>query len=400
MAMAFYLIPFSRCKYQLKRFLCSHFAFIREIHNQMPVKAGGEYQYAVIVNQGIVRISEKTKIMNASVAVALLISIVLIGRQAVQYRMIKRRGIWNRSVLADKETEELFVKLKNTLKIKRRVQFLCSEYCDSPLTCGVMKPVVIFPAGNGDRKMDARDAEYILKHELVHIRHNDVLVKWICILVMALHWFNPFVYLLFREVSCVGEMFCDSIVVDGKEEEERKKYMDLILEVATPQGRFRRFGAGMRTESRKKIYKRRILEIKKEIKHRVFLSAMVAVLIGMAGGMTAMAYTKPRVLINEADDDDGLEIVFSTEPIEYEKLVSDYYFTADDGTVYDLSDMDGNDRAACVHNYSGSGTVTKHQKDGNGGCVVNTYNAFTCSYCGDVKVLGLINTVTYKFCPH
>ena len=139
--------------------------------------------------------------------------------------------------------------------------------------------------------------------------------------------------------------------------------------------------------------------MKQTRKHKVFLSAVVAVLIGMVGGMTALAYTKPVVLINEIDDDNGTELTFTTEPRKYEKLVSDHFFTADDGAVYDLSGMDENDRATCMHDYSIPGIISKHEKDG-AGCIIKDYEAAKCSKCGGIKLIRLISTLSYVSCPH
>ncbi|MCI9047713.1 MAG: M56 family metallopeptidase [Hungatella sp.] len=399
MAMAFYLIPFSLCKYELRGFLRNHSAFLREKLDYMLIASAVDYDYLIILNQGVVRMSEKVQIMVAGMVVVGSISFVIMGREAVQYWKVKEKRISSWGYAADQEKEELFVKLKDRLKVKRKVRLICSEYCGSPLTCGVVRPVVLFPVWDEKHKMDVRDVEYVFRHELIHIRHNDVLVKWICVLLMAVHWFNPFVYLLFREISCIGEMYCDSTVMEGKGEEERKKYADLILRSAVSKGHLNRFGAGIRTESRKKMYKRRILEMKQTRKHKVFLSAVVAVLIGMVGGMTALAYTKPVVLINEINDDNGTELTFTTEPRKYEKLVSDHFFTADDGAVYDLSGMGENDRATCMHDYSIPGIISKHEKDG-AGCIIKDYEAAKCSKCGGIKLIRLISTLSYVSCPH
>ena len=64
--------------------------------------------------------------------------------------------------------------------------------------------------------MGADRYEYMFRHELVHIKHHDLFIKYIGLLVMAVHWYNPLAYVMFHEISVISEMYCDSIVIGGK----------------------------------------------------------------------------------------------------------------------------------------------------------------------------------------
>lgn len=97
----------------------------------------------------------------------------------------------------------------------------------------------------------------MLRHELVHIKHHDLLIKYIGLFVIAAHWYNPFVYMMFHEISLISEMYCDSFVIGGKGEEERRKYGELILKLAV-QKEFtnkEQFIIGMANSRSKWIYK-------------------------------------------------------------------------------------------------------------------------------------------------
>ena len=49
---------------------------------------------------------------------------------------------------------------------------------------------------------------------------------------IAVPWFNPFTYILYNEILNISEIYCDSIVLRGKEEQERKAYGELLLKLA------------------------------------------------------------------------------------------------------------------------------------------------------------------------
>ncbi len=95
MAMAFYLIPFSLCKYELRGFLRNHSAFLREKLDYMLIASAVDYDYLIILNQGVVRMSEKVQIMVAGMVVVGSISFIL----------QRRKGLWQRFIMLLQETE-------------------------------------------------------------------------------------------------------------------------------------------------------------------------------------------------------------------------------------------------------------------------------------------------------
>ena len=270
------------------------------------------------------------------------------------------------------------------------------------MVSGIIASVLIFPVW--EDKMGADRYEYMFRHELVHIKHHDLFIKYIGLLVMAVHWYNPLVYVMFHEISVISEMYCDSIVIGGKGEEERRKYSDLILTLAA-QNEYAgkgKFFVGMADSRSKKVYKRRVLEMKRHKKHKAVLSVIMTVIICMAGVVTTFAYDSPNIISGPLENDFGGDVNFVIEPTEtgQMKLPSDNFFTDDSGNVYDTGSSDMNNRKICSHNFSIQGTCNNHKKDGKGGCVVKSYDAFLCSKCSDVKVVKLKSTVTYNPCPH
>ena len=115
-----------------------------------------------------------------------------------------------------------------------------------------------------EKEVDKKAFRYMVKHELLHIKRNDIFVKYLGLLVMAIHWFNPFSYFLYHELSSIGEMYCDHGVLEGQGEAEHKEYGELLLQAAvrkTPNNRYSLF-VGMADKGYQKAMKRRIMEMK------------------------------------------------------------------------------------------------------------------------------------------
>ena len=239
-----------------------------------------------------------------------------------------------------------------------------------------------------------------------------VLILYILMYPLAKRYFSlkwrymilNFVYVLFHELSAVSEMYCDSIVINEKGEEERRKYGDLILKLATKNEHVNKgqFFVGIANSRNKRIYKRRILEMKKDRKYKQVVSVIMMVFICMVGGMPALAYDSPNIASGDLEKDFGKDIdvtiqVTDTERIE---LPSDYFFIDDSENVYDMSTLDKNNRKLCIHDCSISGTMNIHEKDGKGECVLKSYKAYICTKCFEVKIEKLKSTVTYSPCQH
>ena len=400
-AMVFYLVPFPLCKYYVRDFFYDNFSLIQKIARQNESSVMSS-DYIIVVNRDSILLSPKVQTIYIIVLFAVLISFFIIWKQITQYRKMKRICTVDLKESTERNLQELFSRRKAILHIKKDVKFVCSEYCESPITIGVLSPTVLFPIWDKDSQMDDELCEYMITHELVHIKHNDVLIKLAGLLVMAVHWFNPFVYLLYNELSCISEMYCDSVVMDGRGEEERRKYGNLLLKFIVENVSLDKqsFGVGFANYRKKKLYKRRLLEMKRIKKSKAILSVMISVFICMAGGATVFAYEPPATITNENSRSVGTDMFILDESLWPEKLVSDCFAVADDGTVYDLCQIDESDRAVCNHDYFVSVKTTYHKKDGNGGCAVEVYSALKCTRCLDIKLGELLNIVTYMRCPH
>lgn len=396
---AFYLLPVPLYKYLIIDVI--HRFFPRLWEKSRHISGMMDMEYMIIIGRDFVKFSSGVRRMLLAVLLVGIISFAIIQRRVIQYWKWKSvRGM--DSEKPSEWEQELFTKVKKETGIKKDVELICSEYCRSPMAGGILSPVLIFPIwGN---QMEADKYEYMFRHELGHIKHHDLLIKYIGLLVMAVHWYNPLVYVLFHEVSVISEMYCDSTVISGKGEEERRKYSSLILTLATQDGYAgkEKFFIGMADSRSKKVYKRRVLEMKRHTQHKAVLSVIMTAVIGMAGVVITFAYDSPNTVSGPVDHDVGGDANFIMESAEAgnTELPSDHFFTDDSGLVYDISSPDINNRTICFHDFSIHGTWNNHKKDGKGGCVVKSYDAFLCSKCSDVKVGELKDVITHKSCPH
>lgn len=112
-------------------------------------------------------------------------------------------------------------------KLRRHIFVRQSDRIDAPLTYGVLKPVILLP-----KKTDFTDTgrlNYILLHEYVHICRFDTMVKLVMAIAFCIHWFNPFVWVMYLFFGRDMELACDESVVRRMGETDKAVYARLLI---------------------------------------------------------------------------------------------------------------------------------------------------------------------------
>lgn len=104
-----------------------------------------------------------------------------------------------------------------------------SEFVDSPFVFGVVKPNIYLPM-----HMDEGTAAYVIAHEHAHLARRDHWWKVLGYLVLALHWFNPLVWVAYILFCRDIELACDEKVVRGLDGAARADYSQALLSCAAP----------------------------------------------------------------------------------------------------------------------------------------------------------------------
>ena len=98
----------------------------------------------------------------------------------------------------------------------------------SPFILGVFRPKIYLPAG-----LCGRPRQFILYHERAHLRRLDHIIKPLCWLALAVHWFNPAVWLAFILMGRDMEAACDEAVIRTLGPAVKADYSATLLSLAT-----------------------------------------------------------------------------------------------------------------------------------------------------------------------
>ncbi len=95
-------------------------------------------------------------------------------------------------------------------KLRRKITVKVSDRVTSPLTYGIINPVIILPK---NPPADSEEMRFALAHELVHIRRFDVLLKIMLTAAACVHWFNPLAWAMLSLANRDIELSCDEAVL-------------------------------------------------------------------------------------------------------------------------------------------------------------------------------------------
>ena len=144
--------------------------------------------------------------------------------------------------------------------------YLC-EGLRTPFLFGIFRPRIYIPYG-----LDEKSRTYILRHEQYHIAHLDHIVKLLAMLLLAVHWFNPLVWLAYYLMNSDMEMRCDENVIAALGAEQKADYSRTLLSFVKPKA----FIAGISLGFGGNQTKRRILNVLHFHRPRKWIAAAAA----------------------------------------------------------------------------------------------------------------------------
>lgn len=224
--------------------------------------------------------------------------------------------------VADIDLLERCGKLVERNKVKFTVELHTNNLISSPLLIGFFRPCIVLPTAD----LSATDFEYTILHELSHYKRRDMFYKWLVQFTVCVHWFNPLIYLMSREVGRVCELSCDEAVIRELDTQGRRAYGDTLLNAMGPCGSYKDSLASVTLNEGKELLKERldaIMSFKKKSKTMISISMILTVALccgaTYVGAYTAQVSPSDKPLIADtppqADGENGQSTSFPTPTI-------------------------------------------------------------------------------------
>jgi len=217
--------------------------------------------------------------------------IVLLLLRVIPYIRFKSYILRNSKVVEEEDIINLFDLCKAELNLNTKIDLRICNNISSPMLIGIFNPIVLIPSID----IDYKKLKMIFLHELNHCKRRDIIIKVLGIIINAIHWFNPLIYILLNETDKYCEYSIDEKVVEEMDINDRKFYGETILDVIIS-SKFKRVSLTTSMGSGGKQLKTRlenmICSFKITRKKQVF-SLFLAILV-LTVGFTAACGILPR----------------------------------------------------------------------------------------------------------
>ena len=141
--------------------------------------------------------------------------------------------------------------------IKKPIELCVNPLVSSPLLIGFLHPCIVLPSAD----IPEKDFQHIILHELAHYKRRDMFYKWLVQVTVCLHWFNPLVHLMSREIAKACEFSCDEAVLAKMESGSVQDYGKTLLDAMAGVGRYKENLGTVTLSGNKKLLKERIKAI-------------------------------------------------------------------------------------------------------------------------------------------
>ncbi|MEH7017890.1 MULTISPECIES: BlaR1 family beta-lactam sensor/signal transducer [Bacillus] len=216
------------------------------------------------------------------------------------------------STFSNQEVLVLFEECKKRLQIKKSIKIVISKKVQSPMIFGLFQTYIVLPSQH-ESWLSLKHYEYIFLHELNHYKNKDLLTNYVILFYQIIYWFNPLVWLAFREMRLDREIACDTSVLHLLDDNSFSEYGNTIINFLDLSKRSSKLQLVTKINGSKSQIKKRIEQIaaykpgaKKSIRKSVFIYVLASIIL-----------TVQLPVIS----------VFATE--------NDRYYFNNDGTVYE-----------------------------------------------------------------
>ncbi len=138
--------------------------------------------------------------------------------------------------------------------VRTPVELCVQPLVSSPMLIGFFRPCILMPRAD----MPETDFFYMVLHELTHYRRRDMLYKWLVQVTVCLHWFNPLMYLMSREIARDCEFSCDEAVLAKTGGRSPQDYGKTLLNAMAAAGRRQETPGTVSLSENKQLLKERL----------------------------------------------------------------------------------------------------------------------------------------------
>ncbi|MCA8994416.1 MAG: hypothetical protein KDA88_20730 [Planctomycetaceae bacterium] len=197
---------------------------------------------------------------NMAVAVWAVVAAFLLARLLFLKRQLTRE-LKAMKVIQQQRLLDLASLAAQEAGLRHMPRLLWGPAACSPAVCGWWKPALIIPSDATE--LSDHKLRIVLLHEFRHVQSGDTLFTWIPRVACAVFWFNPLLWLASWCWHEERELACDEWVVSRIGRDQKRSYLETLVEIATRSPQVRTFVFTASIVSPSSLLERRIVAMKR-----------------------------------------------------------------------------------------------------------------------------------------
>ncbi|EMB16500.1 M56 family metallopeptidase [Rhodopirellula europaea] len=186
--------------------------------------------------------------------------------------------------ITDQATVDRLLRICDDLQVGRRPQVKEVPALHAPAMFGLLRPVICLPQ-RWQEELTADQLDWVLRHEVAHVKGRDGLLLSIATLARSCQWFNPLSWVAVSKLKQNMERAADELATRHLDEMQVREYGKLLLRFAAGQPSKRpRPTIGLLAMAAPKGLQQRIESLGMPVKRRGWLRGLMAlIVVGMVG---------------------------------------------------------------------------------------------------------------------
>ena len=159
-----------------------------------------------------------------------LLGVIIIGIYTIVMTIKLNSKFKNSRICVNEEVMLLLLQCKNKLNIKSTIKIVNINGIKTPCIYGFIRPKLILPIGI-ENYVDKNELEFIILHELAHVKRLDIIIGCISEALQIIHWFNPIIWYSFYRMRNDKELACDALALSYISCENYTNYGKTIIKL-------------------------------------------------------------------------------------------------------------------------------------------------------------------------
>ena len=244
-----------------------------------------------------------------------LLGTIVLGAYAIVMTVRLKVKFKNYHACENQEVNQLLLQGINKLKLRSNIKIINTDQIKTPCVLGFIRPKLLLPIGIEDC-VNKNELEFIILHELAHIKRLDIIVGCISGALQIIHWFNPIIWYSFYRMRNDKELACDALALSYIDSNDYLNYGKTIIKLLesykkTPQV----YGISYIINNKSQI-KRRITMISLFKKNSYKWSIIPIVTLTLLGGVMLTNAKNNPVLADNKDNQKLSPVKISSEEIK------------------------------------------------------------------------------------